>query len=157
MASGAYYPWTEQKYTIKVTLYCCACIVYILSPPYKLTPTTHTVSEITTSTLNSGRAGTEHIRNVIRAVGQSQQQCIWSVLISLSTAEGLLSYQNPVSLPYHSLPYRLSFCLDSRKLKINKNCNVSVGSILGLSFRENKQTRVFKSRWIGRMSEQLRT
>jgi hypothetical protein len=49
---------------------------------------------------------------------------------TLSAKPGLLSY--------HSAPDRLSFRLDSRKLKINRNCNVSVDSILGLSLRGNK-------------------
>jgi hypothetical protein len=127
--------------------------VYILSSPYKLTPTTHTVSGITTR--NSGRAdtcskcitGSWAIPAAVYMVGFNfSKHCQRSALLA-----------KPGPPPYHSLPYRLSFRLDSEKLKINKNCDVGVGSILGLSLRENKLMGVFKSRSLWSISEQLRT
>jgi hypothetical protein len=123
---------------MRVILYCCTCIVYILSSPYKLTPTTYTVSGITT--LNYGRAdtcpkcitGSWAIPAAVYMVGFNfTEHCRKSSLVA-----------KPGPPPYHSLPYRLSFRLDFEKLKVNKNCNVGVGSILGLSLRENKLTRV---------------
>jgi len=138
---------------IQVILYCCTCIVYILRSPYKLTPTTYTVSGITT--LNYGRndtcskcmTGSWAIPVAVYLVGFNfSKHCRRSTLLA-----------EPGPPPYHSLPYRLSFRLDSEKLKINKNCNVGVGSILGLSLREHKLMGVFKSRWLGKTLEQLRT
>lgn len=46
----------EQQCITQVILYCRTCVVYILSSPYKLKPTTYTVRGIIT--LNSGWAET---------------------------------------------------------------------------------------------------